>query len=187
MPVCLLAKLGVYIYGLANLKYPCSYFTYFKGSLEHSYIGIHMVITLITNDFKLISKDGRVMFSKEDSKKRILVVDDDPDVAFFFKNVLETNGYDVNAYNDSVKALSEFKPQFYDLLLSDIRMPHLNGFELFKLLRKKDHNIKVCFMTAFESYYNAIIEEHPTLNARCFIRKPIEVKDLLSIIEKELN
>jgi DNA-binding NtrC family response regulator len=66
-------------------------------------------------------------------------------------------------------------------------MPHLNGFELFKPIRKKDHDIKVCFMTAFESYYNAIKDEHPTLNARCFIRKPVEAKNLLSVIEKELK
>jgi two-component system, OmpR family, response regulator ChvI len=123
----------------------------------------------------------------EGDVKQILVVDDDPDITLFLKTALETNGFFVRTYNEPLQALAEFKRNRYDLLLIDIRMPKLNGFELFNLLRKKDPNIKVCFMTAFETYYSTLIEEHPTINARCFIKKPIEVKDLLSVITNQLN
>ena len=90
-------------------------------------------------------------------------------------------------YNDPLKALARFKPQFYDLVFIDIRMPRLNGFELFRRLRKKDHEVRVCFITAFQSYYNSLKEEHPGLNVKCFIRKPIDTEDLLAIVRRELK
>jgi two-component system catabolic regulation response regulator CreB/two-component system response regulator ChvI len=66
-----------------------------------------------------------------------MVVDDDPDITFSFKGILESNGFLVRAYSDPLKALSEFKTKYYDLLLIDIRMPKLDGFELYNLLQKK--------------------------------------------------
>ena len=89
---------------------------------------------------------------KEEQKypflNRILIVDDEPDVTLTLKLSLEQNNvnkrFEVYAYNDSVIALSEFKPNFYDLLLTDINMPHMNGFELCEKILELDVNIKVC-------------------------------------------
>jgi DNA-binding response OmpR family regulator len=100
---------------------------------------------------------------------------------------LSDNGFYVDTYNDPVKALARFKPQFYDLVFIDIRMPRLNGFQFFRRLRKKDHHVKVCFITAFQSYYDSLKQEHPGLNAKCFIRKPIDTQQLLSTVRSELK
>jgi DNA-binding NtrC family response regulator len=122
-----------------------------------------------------------------EAKKRILVIDDEPDVTLFFKMALEDAGFLVDVLNDPLTALLRFRSKTYDLLLIDIRMPRLNGFDLFKRLIKKDPDVKVCFVTAFESYYQAIKEEHPTLNAKCFLKKPIKADELSQIVKKLVN
>lgn len=118
-------------------------------------------------------------------KKSILVVDDDPDITFFFNEVLNDNGFHVDTYNDPLEALTRFKAQFYDLVFIDIRMPGLNGFELFRRLRKKDRQVNVCFITAFQSYYDSLKEQHPGLNVKRFIRKPIDTEQLLTVARGE--
>jgi len=117
----------------------------------------------------------------------ILVVDDEPDITLSIKKGLERNGFHVDSYTDSQKALSEFKPGVYDLLLIDIRMPKLNGFELYRELKKKNDSAKVCFFTAFEVYYDEFKKVFPTLDVRCFIRKPVTIADLVAHINTELN
>ena len=81
---------------------------------------------------------------------RILLVDDEPDVTLAFKMGLEDNGYVVDAFNDPILALSTFKQGLNSLVLLDIKMPKMNGFELYKEIRKLDGNVKICFMTAFD-------------------------------------
>lgn len=100
---------------------------------------------------------------------------------------MNDNGFHVDTYNDPLDALTRFKAQFYDLVFIDITMPDLNGFELFRRLRKKDRKVNVCFITAFQSYYDPIKEEHPGLNVKCFIRKPIDTKQLLTVVKSELK
>jgi DNA-binding response OmpR family regulator len=121
------------------------------------------------------------------SKGRILIVDDELDITLAFKKGLESNGFLVDIYNDPVVALSDFKPDFYDLLLVDVRMPKMNGFELYQEIEKIDKKAKVCFITAFEVYYQALREIFPTLDVGCFIRKPIEIDDLVKRINAEID
>jgi DNA-binding response OmpR family regulator len=118
---------------------------------------------------------------------KILIVDDDPDIILSFKNGLESNGFEVDSYNDPLLALKNFKANFYDLLLIDIRMPGMTGFKLFQKINKIDNKAKVCFITAFEVYYKALLEELPYLNHKCFIRKPISIDELVKRIKKEVN
>ena len=66
--------------------------------------------------------------------------------------ILQMNGFDVDTYNDPLLALSNFKPDSYGLALLDIRMPKMNGFELYKRIKDIDKNVEVCFITAFEDY-----------------------------------
>ena len=119
--------------------------------------------------------------------KRILVVDDEPDISSSIKRGLERNGFQVDAYSDPEEALAEFKPGMYDLLLVDIRMPKLNGFELYREIKKKNDQSKICFFTAFEVYYEEFKKVFPTLDVKCFIRKPITISDLVTHINTELN
>ena len=119
--------------------------------------------------------------------KRILVVDDEPDITTSIRNGLQRKGFEVDTYNDPTDALSNFKPDTYDLLLIDIRMPKMNGFELYREVKKKSNGVKICFFTAFEVYYDEFRKMFPNLEVKCFIRKPITINDLVTHINSELE
>ena len=118
---------------------------------------------------------------------KILIVDDDTDITLAFKKGLEGDNFEVDTFNDPLEALSNFKASKYDLLLLDVRMPKMNGFELYKEIEKVDGVVKVCFITAFEVYYEALREVFPSLEVECFIRKPIEIASLIKKIKNELS
>jgi DNA-binding response OmpR family regulator len=117
---------------------------------------------------------------------RVLIVDDDPDITITFKQGLQSNGFEVDVFNDPTQALSSFRASRYDLVLLDVRMPKMNGFELYKELEKIDA-VKVCFITAFEVYYEALREVFPTMEVGCFITKPIEIANLVKKINEQLE
>ena len=119
-------------------------------------------------------------------KKRILLVDDEYDITFAFRIGLEDNGFAVDTFNDPEEALSNFKAGLYDLLLIDVKMPKMNGFELYREIEKIDNKAKVCFITAFEVYYKSLRELFPTVKVDCFIKKPITTDDLVERIMMEL-
>jgi len=112
--------------------------------------------------------------------RKILIVDDEPDITSVFDMILEMNGFEVDIYNDPLLALSDFKPNSYGLALLDIRMPKINGFELYKKIKDIDNKIEVCFITAFEDYREEFKESFPELEeAKYFIRKPKAIEDLV--------
>lgn len=116
------------------------------------------------------------------SPKKILIVDDEPDITLTLGKGLEQGGYDVHVFNDPLVALSNFKPDTYDLLLLDIKMPNMTGFELYRKLKEIDSKVKVCFITAFETYYEKFRQEFfPLEEIKGFIRKPIQIQDLIRI------
>lgn len=120
--------------------------------------------------------------------KKILVVDDEPDITTSVKNGLERKGFEVHTHNDPLKALENFKPDVYDLMLIDIRMPKMSGFELYREIKKKNEGkTKICFFTAFEVYYEEFRKMFPNLEVKCFIRKPITISDLVTHINSELE
>jgi DNA-binding response OmpR family regulator len=119
---------------------------------------------------------------------RILVVDDEPDLTQVSTLALEYYGYKVDSFNDPQEALSKFKPGSYDLIILDIKMPKMDGFELYHEIKKKDNNAKVCFLTASELYYEEFRnEEYRALDRNLFIRKPIDNEDLVKEINKMLK
>ena len=119
-----------------------------------------------------------------DNNNRILVVDDEPDLTKVSTLALEYHGFKVDTFNDPQEALSKFKPGSYDLIILDIKMPKMDGFELYEELKKKDNDVKVCFLTASELYYEEFRKkEYHALDKNLFIRKPIDNEDLL----KEVN
>ena len=144
----------------------------------------------------IVSKDQTkiITFPKEDepSLKRILIVDDDPDITLTFKIALEKENdnnnkeFEVHAFNDPLSVLSQFKPSFYDLLLIDINMPDMNGFELCTEILKIDVNVRICFMSAGEVNHEAVREIYPTISIGCFIKKPVVVDYLVKRVKEEL-
>ena len=119
---------------------------------------------------------------------KILLVDDEPDVTITFKAILQDVGFIVDAFEDPLIALSKFKPHYYDLVILDIKMPKMNGFKLYEEMQKIDSQVKVCFITAEEIYYNEIRKEkeqkYCMLDTEQFLRKPISNTHLVKGIEK---
>ncbi|MGI0038075.1 MAG: response regulator transcription factor [Nitrososphaera sp.] len=113
---------------------------------------------------------------------RVAIVDDEPDITAVLRKGLEQNGFAVDTFNDPRVALSNFKPQYYDLVIIDIRMPDINGFDLYRELKKKDSSVRVCFLTAFEIYYEEFRKMFPTIDVRAFVRKPVGIAALVKQI-----
>jgi len=140
----------------------------------------------------ILSSQSSTSYSQQNNKKSILLVDDEPDIIGILKVGLEDNGFKVNAFTDPELALSSFKAggTSYDLLLLDVKMPKMNGFELYEQIKKIDNDnkkAKVCYITAYEINYEKIREEFPNLKVDCFIKKPIEIQDLVRRINAELE
>ena len=123
--------------------------------------------------------------------KNILLVDDELDVIYTIKNVLEDNGFQIDSYNDPITALNSYKSNFYDLVILDIKMPKMDGFELYIKLREKDPKVKICFLTASEMYYEKFRKTRSEfgriIEEECFIQKPIKSEDLIRKIEDIMN
>src|ERR671938_1197107 len=119
-------------------------------------------------------------------KKRILLVDDEPDNCMVYQIVLEDAGYESVSYTDSVKALQEFRPKYYDLVILDIKMPKLDGFALCEKIRELDKTVQIIFITAGEAYYENFRKQYyPKLsndiNINC-LQKPIGNEELIQIV-----
>ncbi len=119
--------------------------------------------------------------------RKILVVDDDPDIATSVKKGLKRKGFDVDMYTDPQKALEEFKAGTYDLLLLDIRMPKINGFQMYREIIRKDNKARVCFLTAFEEYREEFSKAFPELDDGRFIKKPTNLTNLADRLARELE
>jgi DNA-binding response OmpR family regulator len=122
-------------------------------------------------------------------KKRVLIVDDEPDVTLVLKQVLDENGFEADSYDEPRLALNNFKANMYDLLLLDIKMPDINGLDLYQEMRKIDEKAKVCFLTASEMFYEKFRKEEPysKFDKELFIAKPIENEELLDLLNKVIN
>ena len=106
--------------------------------------------------------------------------------------MLEDAGYECIPYTDSVKAVEEFKPYFYDLILLDIKMPVLNGFELCKKIVSLDKSVRVLFITASEQQFYEDIREksYPKLNnisSVKYIQKPVGNNDLIRVVNMTIT
>jgi DNA-binding response OmpR family regulator len=115
---------------------------------------------------------------------RILVVDDESDICFALQSVLGENGFVVDSYDDPHIALKKFKADLYNLVILDIKMPELNGFSLYREIKKLDKKVKVCFLTAGEMYNVVPSDIFSSQPANCFIRKPIETEELIARINE---
>lgn len=114
---------------------------------------------------------------------RILIVDDEEDITNSIKSGLKHLGLDVDAYNDPIKALAEYEPTKYDIVILDIHMPKLNGFELYRRLKKADGQTIFCFLTAFEILPSEFGKMFPDSDMKTFLKKPISLSELARQLE----
>jgi DNA-binding response OmpR family regulator len=117
-------------------------------------------------------------------RNRVLLVDDEPDVAYLVKTALERNGFEVDAYTDPILALHNFRTNIYRLLLLDIKMPKIDGIELFKKMEKEDDKVRVCFFSASDyltSNYKNVFQDPDRF---LFISKPISIPEMTRRIKR---
>ena len=123
--------------------------------------------------------------------KKILLIDDERDIIFTIKKILEDNGFTVESFNDPLLALNYYKVNFYDLVILDIKMPKIDGFELYTKIREKDPKVKICFLTAIarfnEEFRKIRLALGNTINEDYFIHKPVEMEDLLKKLTSIMN
>ena len=139
---------------------------------------------------RLMQQDQLEQVERKSLKtKRIMLVEDEDDIILLFKMILESDvGLKVDSFTDPFSALNNFKLGLYDLILIDIALPKMNGFELYKKIRKLDNKVKICFLTAGEMYYEEVRKRvFPELEANCFIRKPITNEDLIQKVKDILK
>jgi DNA-binding response OmpR family regulator len=165
--------------------------TYLLGLTRHSWSLSKTQKTIPQSGIGIGIKEQRELSSLS---KRILIVDDNPDITFTFKKGLEAENekdnkihFEVNTYNNPLAALSEFKPNWYDLLLVDLNMPKMDGLEFSDKILEQDINVRVCFVTATEINILALKEQRPSLSLGRFIKKPVTMENLVTRVKAELE
>lgn len=125
---------------------------------------------------------------RKTTKTKIMLVDDEPDINAALKVVLTRAGFYVDTFEDPVVALENLRPGMYDLVILDLKMPKMDGFELHQELIKIDKDTKICFLTASELFFEKLREKkYAALDENLFIRKPIPNAELLQKINTILN
>ncbi len=123
--------------------------------------------------------------------KKILIIDDEPDITYTIKNILEDNGFAADTFNDPILALNNYKVNFYDLVILDIKMPKINGFELYIKIRQQDPKSKICFLTEITTFNEVFRKTRlsfgKTINEDYFIQKPIKIQDLVKKLTSIMN
>lgn len=117
--------------------------------------------------------------------KRVMLVEDEDDIVMLFEMILGSDaGLKLDSFTEPFAALNNFISGSYDLIMIDVTMPKMNGFELYHEIRKLDDKVNVCFLTAGEMYDEEIRKESfPELDINCFIRKPIANQDLIQRVK----
>ena len=123
--------------------------------------------------------------------KKILLVDNEADITYALKNALENYGYSIYSFNDSMLALNSYKSNFYDLVILDIKMPKMDGFELYNKIKERDPEVKICFLTASELFYEEFRKTRYMLGEKLgeeyFIQKPIKTEELVQKMNVLMN
>ncbi|MGH9980811.1 MAG: response regulator [Nitrososphaeraceae archaeon] len=118
--------------------------------------------------------------------KKILLVDNEVDITYALTNALENYDFYIESFNDPILVLNSYKSNFYDLVILDIKMPNMDGFELYNKIREKDPQVKICFLTASELFYEEFRKARFLLSEKIgeeyFIQKPIKTDDLVQKI-----
>ncbi len=123
--------------------------------------------------------------------KKILLVDDEPDITYTIQKILEDHGFKVDSFNDPILVLNNYKAYFYDLVILDIKMPNMDGFELYLKIREMDPKVKICFLTVIatfnEDFRKTRLVLGKTINEDYFIQKPIKIQALVNKLRSIMN
>jgi len=123
--------------------------------------------------------------------KKILLVDDEPDITFTIKNMLYNTGFQIYTFNDPITSLKLYRSNFYDLVILDIKIPYMDGFEFYIKIKEKDPTVKICFLTAIATFDEEFRKSRPEVSRiiaeECFIQKPITTEDLIKKIIDIMN
>ena len=163
-------------------KYPCSVYSI-------NYIDdIRQQIDIDNRKIQAYINQRQNAQNQSNSSYNILLIDDDEDVLFTFESIIRNEGYNVTSYSDSNKALahlSSLDPYYYDLIVTDIRMPVLNGFQLYKQIKVLNSDTKVLFISALDVLKEIMIVS-PDMNSTNIIRKPTDPDSFISKIKSML-
>jgi DNA-binding response OmpR family regulator len=118
--------------------------------------------------------------------KVVLIVDDEPDWTTDFSLGLQDESFEVYTYNDLLEALSQFRMNFYDLILIDINMPKINGIEITRQILELDANVNICFVTAVNVNMKAL-GVHRTRSIGCYIKDPVIIAQLVRRAKAEIE
>jgi DNA-binding response OmpR family regulator len=123
--------------------------------------------------------------------KKILLVDDEPDITFTIKNMLYNTGFLIFTFNDPITPLKFYRRNFYDLIILDIKIPNMDGFELYIKIKEKDPTVKICFLTAIATFDEEFRKIRPEIDRiiaeESFIQKPITTEDLIKKLIEIMN
>ena len=128
-------------------------------------------------------------YPKQTSHPTIMLVDDEPDILAIFKTYLSSEGYQVEAFSDSYLALQSFarsEPRHYDLLVLDIRMPTINGLQLYQRLKAVDPYVKVIFLSALDAT-DELVSILEGVKAADVVRKPIDRKHFIQKVKATIE
>jgi CheY-like chemotaxis protein len=151
---------------------------------------------LLIHDATMLSWTRRLLYIRNEegerstvmsSVKRILIIDDEKEITDGLKIGLEDYQFQVDTYNNPLEAISTFKPGAYHLAIIDVRMPEMNGFDVYKNLKKMDKDMKVCFFTAYDVYEEGFRGMFPELRSDCFLRKPMSISGMARAITQLLD
>ena len=120
------------------------------------------------------------------SDKSILAVDDELDILNLIKQSLDMNGFKVCTFTDALAALEHFKSnsRYYDIIISDIRMPGMNGYEFIKHVTNTNSKVKAVLMSAFEINNNEFHNILPDIKVDAFLQKPFHIQQLNDVVQK---
>ncbi|HEU4469395.1 MAG TPA: response regulator [Nitrososphaeraceae archaeon] len=128
---------------------------------------------------------------KTSSPPRIMIVDDESDILSVIKRGLESkNDFMVDTFSKADEAIENFQnhpPNYYDLVITDIRMPKVNGFELYRRIKDTNPSMKIAFITAFEINKEEFSKVIPSVNVTHFISKPVSISKLREKIKSILD
>jgi CheY-like chemotaxis protein len=125
---------------------------------------------------------------RQHKRRKILLVDDEPDHCLLYHIILQGAGYECTSHIDPLKAMEEFRAGYYDLIVLDIKMPTLNGFELGKKIREQDNAVRIVFITASEIFYEGFgNQRYPESSDIYYIQKPVENEELLERVSEMID
>jgi DNA-binding response OmpR family regulator len=116
-----------------------------------------------------------------------MIVDDSVDITQALKLGFELYGFQVDTCNEPPEVLSKFKTGVYDLVILDINMPGVDGFHLYRKIRKVDKDAKICFFTAYEDFEDEARKLFPDIAVERFLKKPMSMRDLVEEVNDVLG